>query len=203
VGEDGATHHGVFDIAFLRCVPNMLLYAPKDETELQNILYTASLGLKHPIVIRYPRGRGTDTDWKAPVGFQKIEIGKAQRLKKGKKVAILSTGIIAANVAAAINELEDPDRFAHYHFGFIKPLDEKKLHKICDKFPIIITVEDGVTIGGFGSAVLEFSAKNDYINEIYLCGVPDQFIEQGSVDELQQLCNIDVDGLKTLLSDLD
>jgi len=203
VGEDGATHHGVFDIAFLRCIPNMLLYAPKDETELQNILYTASLGLKHPIAIRYPRGRGTDTDWKAPVRFQKIEIGKAQRLKKGKKVAILSTGIIADNVAAAINELEDPDRFAHYHFGFIKPLDEKKLHKICDKFPIIITVEDGVTIGGFGSAVLEFSAKNDYINEIYLCGVPDQFIEQGSVDELQQLCNIDVDGLKTLLSDLD
>lgn len=203
VGEDGATHHGVFDIAFLRCIPNMILYAPKDEIDLQNILYTASLGLKHPIAIRYPRGRGNNNDWKAPTLFQKIEIGKAHKLKKGKSVAILSTGIMATNVTAALHELEDTDRFAHYHFGFIKPLDEKKLHKICDKFPIIITVEDGVTIGGFGSAVLEFSAKNDYINEIYLCGVPDHFIEQGSVDELQQLCNIDVDGLKTLLSDLD
>ena len=203
VGEDGATHHGVFDIAFLRCIPNMILYAPKDEFDLQNILYTASLGLKHPIAIRYPRGRGTNNDWKAPALFQKIEIGKAQKLKKGKSVAILSTGTMATNITAALHELEDTDRFAHYHFGFIKPLDEKKLHKICDKFPIIITVEDGVTSGGFGSAILEFSAKNDYINEIYLCGIPDQFMEHGSVDELQQLCNIDVDGLKTLLSDLD
>lgn len=203
VGEDGATHHGVFDIASLRCIPNMILYAPKDEIDLQNILYTASLGLKHPIAIRYPRGRGNNTDWNTPALFQKLEIGKAQKLKKGKSVAILSTGTMATNVSAALHELEDSDRFAHYHFGFIKPLDEKKLHKICDKFPIIITIEDGVTVGGFGSAILEFSAKNDYINEIYLCGVPDHFIEQGSVDELQQLCNIDIDGLKTLLSDLD
>jgi 1-deoxy-D-xylulose-5-phosphate synthase len=203
VGEDGATHHGVFDIAFLRCIPNMILYAPKDEIDLQNILFTASLGLKNPIAIRYPRGRGNNSEWKAPALFQKIEIGKAQKLKKGKKVAILSTGTMAMNVTAALNELEDTDRFAHYHFGFIKPLDEKKLHKICDKFPIIITVEDGVILGGFGSAILEFSAKNDYINEIYLCGVPDHFIEHGSIHELQQLCNIDVDGLKTLLSDLD
>jgi 1-deoxy-D-xylulose-5-phosphate synthase len=181
----------------------MILYAPKDEIDLQNILFTASLGLKNPIAIRYPRGRGNNSEWKAPALFQKIEIGKAQKLKKGKKVAILSTGTMAMNVTAALNELEDTDRFAHYHFGFIKPLDEKKLHKICDKFPIIITVEDGVILGGFGSAILEFSAKNDYINEIYLCGVPDHFIEHGSIHELQQLCNIDVDGLKTLLSDLD
>ncbi len=203
VGEDGATHHGVFDIAFLRCVPNIMIYAPRDEIDLQNILYTASLGLKHPIAIRYPRGRGKNNNWQSPALFQKIEIGKAQKLKKGKKVAILSTGTIADNIIAVLQELEDPDRYAHYHFGFIKPLDEKKLHKICDKFPIIITVEDGVTVGGFGSAILEFSAKNDYINEIYLCGVPDHFIEHGSIHELQQLCNIDVDGLKTLLSDLD
>ncbi|WP_291127966.1 1-deoxy-D-xylulose-5-phosphate synthase [Flavobacterium sp. UBA7682] len=202
VGEDGATHHGVFDIAYLRCIPNLIIYAPKDEIDLQNILYTASLGLKHPIAIRYPRGRGKNTDWKLPTDFQKIEIRKAEKLKKGKKIAVLSTGTIAYNVTAAINEIEDSDNIAHYHFGFIKPLDEKKLHKICDKFSTIITVEDGVTTGGFGSAILEFSAKNDYVNEIYLCGVPDYFIEHGTVDELQQFCNIDVDGLKSLFSTL-
>ncbi|MGL2965636.1 1-deoxy-D-xylulose-5-phosphate synthase [Flavobacterium sp. XGLA_31] len=200
VGEDGATHHGVFDIAYLRCIPNMMIYAPKDETDLQNILYTASLGLKHPIAIRYPRGRGKNPEWKFPNGFEKIEIGKAQKLKKGKKVAVLSTGTIAHNVTTALEEIKDSEYFAHYHFGFIKPLDDKKLHKICNKFSTIITVEEGVTTGGFGSAVLEFSAKNDYVNEIFLCGVPDYFIEHGTVDELQQLCNIDVDGLKTLFS---
>ncbi|UPT72229.1 MAG: 1-deoxy-D-xylulose-5-phosphate synthase [Flavobacterium sp. JAD_PAG50586_2] len=203
VGEDGATHHGVFDLAYLRCIPNMIIHAPKDELELQNILYTASLGLKHPIAIRYPRGRGKNADWKFPTDFQKIEIGKAQKLKKGKNVAVLSTGTIGENVIQALNEIEDEEKhFAHYHFGFVKPLDEKKLHKICDKFSTIITVEDGVTTGGFGSAVLEFSAKNDYVNEIFLCGVPDYFIEHGTVDELQQFCNIDVDGLKSLFSGL-
>jgi len=203
VGEDGATHHGVFDLAYLRCIPNIIIHAPKDETELQNILYTASLGLKHPIAIRYPRGRGKNADWKFPADFQEIEIGKAKKLKKGKEVAILSTGTIADNVTAALNDIEDTEKhFAHYHFGFVKPLDEKKLHKICDKFSTIITVEDGVTTGGFGSAVLEFAAKNDYVNEIFLCGVPDYFIEHGTVDELQQLCNIDTEGLKSLFSDL-
>ncbi len=202
VGEDGATHHGVFDLAYLRCIPNMIVFAPKDELDLQNILYTASLGLKHPIAIRYPRGRGKNADWKFPTDFQKIEIGKALKLKKGKKVAILSTGTIAENVTNALNEMEDDDHFAHYHFGFVKPLDDKKLHKICDKFSTIITVEDGVTTGGFGSAVLEFAAKNDYINEIFLCGVPDYFIEHGTIDELQQFCNIDVDGLRLLFTGL-
>ena len=203
VGEDGATHHGVFDIAFLRCIPNMIIHAPKDEIELQNILYTASLGLKNPIAIRYPRGRGKNIDWKFPSDFQKIQIGKAKKLRKGKGIAILSTGTLADNVSKALDEIEDTDRyFAHYHFGFIKPLDEKKLHKICDKFATIITVEDGVTTGGFGSSILEFSAKNDYVNEIFLCGVPDYFIEHGTVGELQQFCNLDVDGLKSLFSGL-
>ena len=203
VGEDGATHHGVFDLAYLRCIPNMIIYAPKDEMDLQNILYTASLGLKHPIAIRYPRGRGKNADWKFPSDFQEIEIGKAKKLQKGKKVAILSTGTISNNVTLALNGIEDVDsHFAHYYFGFVKPLDEKKLHKICDKFSTIITVEDGVTTGGFGSSVLEFSAKNDYVNEIFLCGVPDYFIEHGTVDELQQFCNIDVDGLRSFFSGL-
>jgi 1-deoxy-D-xylulose-5-phosphate synthase len=204
VGEDGATHHGVFDIAYLRCIPNMIIYAPKDEFELQNILYTASFGLKHPIAIRYPRGRGKNLNFEIPnsKNFEKIEIGKALKLTKGKKIAILSTGTIADNVARALNDIEEENQFAHYHFGFVKPMDEKKLHKICNKFSTIITVEDGVTTGGFGSAVLEFSAKNDYVNEIFLCGVPDYFIEHGTIDELQQFCNIDVDGLKSLFSSL-
>lgn len=203
VGEDGATHHGVFDIAYLRCIPNLIIHAPKDEIDLQNILYTASLGLKNPIAIRYPRGRGKNADWKFPSDFQKMEIGKAKKLRKGKKVAVLSTGTIGCNVSQALSEIEDTEsHFAHYHFGFIKPLDEKKLHKICDKFSTVITVEDGVTTGGFGSSILEFAAKNDYVNEIFLCGVPDYFIEHGTVDELQQLCNIDVEGLKSLFSGL-
>jgi 1-deoxy-D-xylulose-5-phosphate synthase len=203
VGEDGATHHGVFDLAYLRCIPNMIIYAPKDEMELQNILYTASLGLKHPIAIRYPRGRGKNATWKFPSDFQKIEIGKSQKLRKGKKVAILSTGTIADNVTLALTDIEDTENhFAHYHFGFVKPLDEKKLHKICDKFSTIITVEDGITTGGFGSSVLEFAAKNDYVNEIFLCGIPDYFIEHGKVEELQQFCNIDVEGLRLLFAGL-
>ena len=180
----------------------MIIYAPKDEMELQNMLYTASLGLKHPIAIRYPRGRGKNADWKFPTDFQKIEIGKSNKLKKGKKVAILSTGTIANNVTAALADMEDEGHFAHYHFGFVKPLDEKKLHKICDKFSTIITVEDGVTTGGFGSTILEFAAKNDYVNEIFLCGVPDYFIEHGTLDELQQFCNIDVEGLRLLFAGL-
>ena len=124
--------------------------------------------MKHPIAIRYPRGRGKNADWKFPTDFQKIEIGKSKKLKKGKKVAILSTGTIADNVTAALADIEDTEQhFAHYHFGFVKPLDEKKLHKICDKFSTIITVEDGVTTGGFGSAVLEFSSWITYSNRMF------------------------------------
>lgn len=201
VGEDGATHHGVFDIAYLRCIPNMIIYAPKDERELQNILYTASLGLENPIAIRYPRGRNKITDLSfqlSDFNFDEIEIGKAIKLKKGKKIAVLSTGTIAENVTLALGEIENSDRIAHYHFGFVKPLDEKKLHKICQKFDTIITVEDGVISGGFGSAVLEFSAKNDYVNEIFIQGIPDNFVESGTINELQQLCKIDVKSLKNL-----
>ena len=203
VGEDGATHHGVFDIAFLRCIPNMIIYAPKDEMELQNILYTASLGLENPIAIRYPRGRNNFSDFRFKIDdfrFEKIKIGKAIKLKKGKKVTVLSTGTIAENVTLALNELENSNKIAHYHFGFVKPLDKKKLHKICQKFDTIITVEDGVIVGGFGSAILQFSAKNDYINELFIQGIPDNFIEHGTIDELQELCKIDVKSLKNLFS---
>ncbi|WP_395051883.1 1-deoxy-D-xylulose-5-phosphate synthase, partial [Flavobacterium sp.] len=159
VGEDGATHHGVFDIAYLSCIPNMIIYAPKDEIDLQNILFTASLGLEFPIAIRYPRGRGKFVNWKIPTleDFKMIEIGKAHLLKSGSKVAVLTTGFIGNNVALALEKIENKSEIALYDFGFIKPLDEKLLHQIFSSFQNIITFEDGTVKGGFGSSILEFS----------------------------------------------
>jgi 1-deoxy-D-xylulose-5-phosphate synthase len=195
VGEDGATHHGVFDLAYLRCIPNMIIYAPLNEIALRNILYTAQLGLNHPIAIRYPRGRGQIADWQQP--FEKIEIGEANCLKKGSKVAILSNGTIGINVALALTKINHPETIAHYDFAFVKPLDEKLLHSIFNSFEAIITVEDGVIKGGFGSAILEFSAQNNYAKILETLGIPDEFIEQGTVEELQRYCKIDVDSLTT------
>lgn len=203
VGEDGATHHGVFDLAYLRCIPNMIIYAPKDEIALQNILYTASLGLEHPIAIRYPRGRGCLVDFRmqnAKCRFEKIEIGKAELLKEGKKAVVLSTGFIGNNVTLALENLNQPEAIAHYNFGFVKPLDEKLLHAIFAQFETIITVEDGVIKGGFGSGILEFSSQHNYSKPMHILGIPDQFIEHGTVEELQQICKIDVKSLENLFS---
>ncbi len=199
VGEDGATHHGVFDLAFLRCIPNLIIYAPKDEIDLRNILYTASLGLEHPIAIRYPRGRGISVNWQKP--FQKIEIGKAYELKEGTKTAVLSTGFIGNNVTLALDEISYSDAIAHYDFGFVKPLDESLLHEIFAFFENIITIEDGVIKGGFGSAIIEFASENNYTNPIKTLGIPDKFIEYGTVEELQKICGIDVDSIVELLSE--
>lgn len=198
VGEDGATHHGVFDLAYLRCIPNMIVYSPLNEIALRNILYTAQLGLNHPIAIRYPRGRGQIVDWQKP--YEKIEIGKANCLKEGTKVAILSNGNIGNNVTLALAEMKYPENFAHYDFSFVKPLDEKLLHSIFKDFKTIITIEDGVIKGGFGSAILEFSAQNNYMSNIKILGIPDEFIEQGNVNELQQFCKIGVNSLVTIFS---
>jgi 1-deoxy-D-xylulose-5-phosphate synthase len=198
VGEDGATHHGVFDLAFLRCIPNMIIYAPKDEIDLRNILYTASLGLKHPIAIRYPRGRGKIEDgrWKMEESkFLNIEIGKAHLLKKGTKVAVLSTGFIGNNVSLALDKMKNINVIAHYDFGFVKPLDTVLLGEICKTFSTIITIEDGAIKGGFGSAVIEFSSENNFKNTIQTLGIPDAFMEHGTVDELQKICKIDVESL--------
>lgn len=202
VGEDGATHHGVFDLAYLRCIPNMIVYAPLNEIELQNILYTAQLGLEHPIAIRYPRGRGVISDWKnLHFGkYQPIEIGKAKCLKNGSKVAILSTGAVGHNVTLALAKTENPENFAHYDFAFVKPLDENELHTIFGQFETIITIEDGVIKGGFGNAILEFAATYHYTSKIQLLGIPDKFIEQGSIDQLQQYCGISVDSLEIVFS---
>jgi 1-deoxy-D-xylulose-5-phosphate synthase len=202
VGEDGATHHGVFDLAYLRCIPNMIVYAPRNEIALQNILFTAQLGLNHPIAIRYPRGRGVITDWQNQYlgKYKKIEIGKSICIKEGAKVAVLSNGTIGNNVTLAIGKMQYPETIAHYDFPFVKPLDINALHSIFTKFKTIITIEDGVVKGGFGSAILEFASENNYSSNITVLGIPDEFIEQGTVTELQQYCKIDVKSLQILFS---
>lgn len=198
VGEDGATHHGVFDLAYLRCIPNMILFSPRNEIELRNMLYTAQLGLNHPIAIRYPRGRGQIVDWQQP--FQKIEIGKATLLKKGSKVAILSNGFIGRNVTLALAEINNDTLFSHYDFSFVKPLDEELLHTIFNQYENIVTIEDGTVVGGFGSSIVEFKSKYKYKNNVDILGVPDEFIEQGKIDELQTLCEINSESLLRFLS---
>ncbi|MEH6705885.1 MAG: 1-deoxy-D-xylulose-5-phosphate synthase, partial [Galbibacter orientalis] len=172
VGEDGATHHGVFDIAYLRCIPNLIIFAPRNEVELRNIMYTAQLGLDFPIAIRYPRGRGVTLDWKQP--FTKIEIGKGVLLKEGSEIAVISIGNMAKNVTKAIESTET-DKIAHYDLRFIAPLDKEMLHQIFTKYKTIITVEDGVLKGGMGSAIAEFTIINNYTKKIKFLGVPEQF----------------------------
>ena len=198
VGEDGATHHGVFDLVYLRCIPNMIVYAPLNEIALRNILYTAQLGLNHPISIRYPRGRGVIVDWQKP--YEKIEIGIANCLKKGSKVAVLSNGTIGNNVTLALAKIQHPETIAHYDFAFVKPLDANTLHTIFTSFESIITIEDGVIKGGFGTAILEFCAENNYTSNVINLGIPDEFIEHGTVAELQQYCKIDVKSLEITFS---
>src|SRR5690554_2441044 len=194
VGEDGATHHGNFDLAYLRCIPNIAVFAPLNEIELRNILYTVQLETSNPIAIRYPRGRGVCTNWQK--SFEKIEIGKAIQLKKGNRVAVLSTGFIGNNVNTALTDTD----FAHYHFGFVKPLDKNALHHIFSVFEKVITVEEGTIKGGFGSAVLEFASENNYQIPVKTLGIPDRFIGQGSIEELQQECGIDIWSLKQYFS---
>jgi 1-deoxy-D-xylulose-5-phosphate synthase len=202
VGEDGATHHGVFDLAYLRCIPNMIIFAPLNEVALQNILYTAQLGLDHPIAIRYPRGRGVTIDWETAhfAKYEKIEIGKSNLLKNGSKVAVLSTGTIGNNVTSAIAKMANPETVAHYDFSFVKPLDEKELHSVFTKYQTIITVEDGVIKGGFGSGILEFAAAHNYTSRIKTVGIPDEFIEHGTIEELQRYSRVDIESLKIIFS---
>ena len=200
VGEDGATHHGVFDLAYLRCIPNLILFAPRNEIELRNILYTAQLGLKNPIAIRYPRGKGTIIDWLKP--FKKIEIGKGIQLKQGTKTAVLSIGTIAKNVSEAINLSKKSDEIAHFDMRFVKPLDEKLLHTIFSEYKAIITIEDGTIKGGFGSAILEFASENNYKHKIKTIGIPDEFIEHGSISKLQHKLGLNIENLKFTIENL-
>ncbi|MCB0458836.1 MAG: 1-deoxy-D-xylulose-5-phosphate synthase [Flavobacteriaceae bacterium] len=196
VGEDGATHHGVFDIAYLRCIPNLNIATPMNEIELRNMMYTAQLGLKNPIAIRYPRGRGVTIDWQKP--FEKIEIGKGRALKEGTDIAVLSIGAIGNTITKAIENISS---VAHYNMRFVKPLDEGLLHTVFDKFNKIITVEDSIIKGGFGSAILEFANEHHYTNKSIEClGIPDEFIEHGSVEELHKSIGLDVLSIKKFIN---
>ena len=198
VGEDGATHHGVFDIAYLRCIPNLIVFAPRNEIELRNILYTAQLGLENPIAIRYPRGYGKIKNWE--VAYSKIEMGKGVCLKEGSEIAVLSVGTISENIIEAIANSNNKETIAHYDMRFVKPLDEKLLESIFNKFSKIITIEDGTVKGGFGSAIVEFAAKNSFKNDIKIIGIPDNFITHGSILELQKEIGLDVKSLTKLFS---
>jgi len=190
VGEDGATHHGIFDLAYLRCLPNLIIFAPRNAIELRNILYTAQLGLEHPIAIRYPRGRGKITEWEQ--AFAAIEIGKGLRLKDGEDCAVLTIGPIATNASEAIEVIErDSEKsIAHYDLRFVKPLDVELLHTVLEKHNTIITIEDGMINGGFGSAISQFASENNYSNTLKILGIPDEFPQHGTVNELQDLAGI-------------
>ena len=196
VGEDGATHHGVFDLAYLRCIPNLIIVAPRNETELRNIMYTAQKRLQQPIAIRYPRGRGVTPDWKS--AFETIEIGTGVQLEQGDNLAILSVGAISNTVSPAIEGLN----CAHYDLRFVKPLDTRLLHTIFKTYSTLITIEDGVISGGFGSAILEFAAAHHYKNDVIVKGIPDAFIEQGPVDTLFETLELDSQHLKQFVFDL-
>ena len=196
VGEDGATHHGVFDLAYLRCVPNLIIFAPRNEIELRNIMYTAQIGLEHPIAIRYPRGRGVTPSWKSP--FKAIEIGTGVQLEQGEGLAVLSIGAISNTVKEAIRGIN----CGHYDMRFIKPLDESLLHTIFKTHSTLITIEDGVENGGFGSAILEFAATHRYKNDVVVKGIPDEFIEHGAIDNLQQLIGVSAHELHKLIKSL-
>lgn len=191
VGADGPTHHGVFDLAYFRCIPNMIVAAPMNEVELRNMMYTATLDeVQLPISIRYPRGNGVLTDWKKP--FEKIEIGKGRKIKDGNEICFLSIGHIGNFVTEAIKTLQEKYKInpAQYDMRFVKPIDEEILHEALSKYPVIITIEDGTIIGGLGSAVLEFMADNYYKNQVIRMGIPDRFIEHGEPMELYEECGI-------------
>ena len=196
VGEDGPTHHGAYDIAYMRCIPNMIVSAPMNESELRNLMYTAQLeSTKNPFVIRYPRGEGVLPEWKTPM--QEIKIGKGRKLKDGKELAILTFGHPGNFAASAIRELKTQGLSpAHYDMRFVKPIDEELLHEIFQKFSRIITVEDGTIMGGFGSAVLEFMSNHNYQAEVRILGIPDTIIEHGTPKQLQAECHYDASAIE-------
>mgnify|MGYP002628978184 CR=1 FL=1 len=196
VGEDGPTHHGAFDLAYMRCVPNMIVASPMNEEELRNMMYTAQLDGTGPFSIRYPRGRGVMPKWKTD--FRAIKPGTGRMIRDGNELAILSIGPIGNEVVKACKELEKEGIEAgHFDMRFLKPLDEDLLHTILKKFNKIITVEDGTIVGGLGSAVLEFISEHDYVVKVKRLGIPDQFVGQGSIEELYHDCGFDAKGIIT------
>lgn len=200
VGQDGATHHGAFDMAFLRCIPNLIIAAPRNEIELRNLLFTAQLRLDLPIAIRYPRGRGHLSDWQKP--FEKITIGQGSQLKKGHSIAVLAIGPMADMALQAIAACNTPDAVSLYDLRFLKPLDETLLGEAFRDHHTLITVEDGVMTGGMGSAVLEFAQRHNFNNPVKIIGLPDRFIDHGTVEELQQLCGLDAHSIASVLNEV-
>ena len=198
VGGDGATHHGVFDLAYLNLIPNMVVAAPINETELRNMLYTASLYKDSPMAIRYPRGEAINKEWKHE--FESMEIGKGEEIVQGKETAILCIGH-AGNYAIEATKLLEANKIypAVFNLRFLKPIDEKLLHKIFADFKNIITVEDGTIIGGLGSTVIDFANKHKYKNQITKLGAPDSFVEHGDKNKLVKLCGFDAEGIAKVI----
>ena len=212
VGQDGPTHHGAFDMAFLRPVPNLTICSPMDEHELRRLMFTAQLPDKGTFVIRYPRGHGVLTDWRCP--FEPVEVGTGRKLREGTDVAVLTIGPIGNDVAKVIDELSKPSAtsdsttgsagktlsVAHYDLRFLKPLDERLLHEVGSRFSRIVTIEDGVRNGGMGSAVLEWMSDHGYQPKITRLGLPDHFVEHGTVAELRQIVGLDRDSIRRALT---
>jgi 1-deoxy-D-xylulose-5-phosphate synthase len=194
VGSDGATHHGVFDLAYMRSIPNMVVAAPMDEIELRNMMYTAQLGKYGPFSIRYPRGKGIIIDWRLP--FKELIPGKARQIRNGSDIALLSLGFTGILVKEALEKIKPTQlSMAHFDMRYLKPLDTQLLHSIFKSFDKIITVEDGILNGGFGSAILEFMSDNNYNSQVRRLGIPDRFVDHGTQQELYKECGIDPDGI--------
>ncbi len=202
VGSDGATHHGVFDLAYMRCIPNMTIAAPRNEHELRNLMFTALNFKKGPFVIRYPRGKGNQVDWKNEM--KELPIGKGEKLKDGNDIALLTIGTLAINALEAIQQIEADTKktIALYDIRFLKPLDNELLHEVAKNFKQVVTIEDGVINGGFGSAVLEFLADNNYSTRVKRLGINDSFVEHGTPEELYQMLGLDVEGIALELKKL-
>ena len=197
VGADGPTHHGAFDLAYFRCVPNMTIAAPLNEEELRDMMYTAQLPGNGPFSIRYPRGNGSMVNWRTP--FKKLDIGKGRRLREGDDIALLSIGAIGMEAKKAIEACGERS-VAWYDMRFLKPIDEELLHEVFRKFKKIVTLEDGTIVGGLGSAVLEFMADHGYSAKVTRLGIPDRFVEHGSQQQLYKECGFDADSIRQLLS---
>lgn len=194
VGADGPTHHGVFDLAYMRSIPNMIVSAPMDELELRNMMFTAQNENHGPFSIRYPKGCGCVIDWHQPM--EAIALGKSRQLSEGPDLAILTIGTVGIQAQKVIKMLsEEGIEAAHYDMRFVKPIDEEALHTIFKRHKRIVTIEDGVLEGGFGSAVLEFMADHQYCASLKRIGIPDTFVDQGSVDELYSECGLDRQGI--------
>lgn len=202
VGDDGPTHHGCYDIAYFRCIPNMIISAPMNEVELRNLMYTAQLEKNQmPFVIRYPRGEGVTPEWQKP--FTEIEIGTGRKLREGKHIAILSLGHPGNFAAEAIRDLQrEGMAIGHYDMRFAKPLDEALLHEACQNYEKLITVEDGTVTGGIGSAVLEFMATHGYKNEVKILGIPDRIVEHGSLKDLHKECGFDAQAIANVMKEM-